>query len=39
MRANTLRTLLAISAKFDLGLKQVDVVNAFVNCDLDELVL
>ena len=30
--------MLAIAAKFDLELKQLDVVNAFVNCDLDELV-
>jgi len=35
LAGNTLRTLLAISAKFDLELKQVDVVNAFVNCDLE----
>jgi Reverse transcriptase (RNA-dependent DNA polymerase) len=32
------RTLLAIAAKFDLELKHLDVVNVFVNCDLDELV-
>jgi hypothetical protein len=38
LAGNTLRTLLAIAAKFDLELKQLDVVNAFVNCDLDELV-
>jgi reverse transcriptase-like protein/Pol polyprotein len=38
LAGNTLRTLLAIAAKFDLELKQVDVVNAFVNCDIDELV-
>ena len=38
LASNTLRTLLAIAAKFDLELKQLDVVNAFVNCDLDELV-
>jgi hypothetical protein len=38
LASNTLRALLAIAAKFDLELKQLDVVNAFVNCDLDELV-
>jgi Reverse transcriptase (RNA-dependent DNA polymerase) len=38
LAGNTLRTLLAIAAKFDLELKQLDVVNAFVNCELDEVV-
>jgi Reverse transcriptase (RNA-dependent DNA polymerase) len=38
LASNTLRTLMAIAAKFDPELKQLDVVNAFVNCDLDELV-
>jgi Reverse transcriptase (RNA-dependent DNA polymerase)/GAG-pre-integrase domain len=42
-RATTLastafRTLMAITAKFDLETQQMDAVNAFVNCDLDETV-
>jgi transposase InsO family protein len=42
-RATTLastafRTLMAITAKYDLETQQVDAVNAFVNCDLDETV-
>jgi Reverse transcriptase (RNA-dependent DNA polymerase) len=34
----SLRTLLAIVAKFDLETLQMDAVNAFVHADLDELV-
>ena len=42
-RATTLastafRTLMAITAKFDLETIQIDAVNAFVYCDLDEVV-
>lgn len=42
-RATTLasaafRTLMAITAKFDLETIQMDAVNAFVHCDLDEIV-
>ncbi|OAA34885.1 polyprotein [Cordyceps fumosorosea ARSEF 2679] len=42
-RATTLasmsfRALLAIAAEHDLELEQMDAVNAFVNCDLDEVV-
>jgi len=43
IRATTLastafRTLIAITAKFDLETVQMDAVNAFVHCDLDEVV-
>ena len=42
-RATTLagtsfRTIMAIAARFDLETRQLDAVNAFVNCDLDEVV-
>ncbi|KAL3954369.1 hypothetical protein ACCO45_009932 [Purpureocillium lilacinum] len=42
-RATTLasmsfRALMAIAAEYDLELEQMDAINAFVNCDLDELV-
>lgn len=42
-RATTLasmsfRALMAIAAEYDLELEQMDAVNAFVNCDLDEVV-
>ena len=42
-RATTLasmsfRALMAIAAEFDLDLEQMDAVNAFVNCELDEVV-
>jgi len=42
-RATTLasaafRTLMAITAKFDLETIQLDAVNAFVHCDLDEVI-
>ena len=39
LAGNTLRTLLEIGAKFDLELKQLNVVNVFVNYDLDELLV
>ena len=29
---------MAITAKFDLETTQIDAVNAFVHCDLDEVV-
>ena len=32
------RTLMGITAKFDLETVQIDAVNAFVHCDLDEVV-
>ena len=32
------RALIAIAAEHDLELDQMDAVNAFVNCDLDEVV-
>ena len=32
------RALMAITAKFDLETVQLDAVNAFVNCELDEVV-
>ena len=43
IRATTLtstafRTLIAITAKFNLETIQMDVVNAFVHCDLDKVV-
>ena len=34
----TFRTLMAMTAHFDLETHQLDAVNAFVNCDLDESV-
>ena len=42
-RATTLasmsfRALMAIAAEYDLELEQMDAVNAFVNCNLDEVV-
>ncbi|RYP27788.1 hypothetical protein DL768_011233 [Monosporascus sp. mg162] len=33
-----LRSILAIAAKFDLELTQLDAINAFVHSDLDEEV-
>ena len=32
------RALMAIAAEYDLELVQMDAVNAFVHCELDELV-
>ena len=34
----TFQTLIAITIKFDLEITQIDTVNAFVYCDLDEVV-
>ena len=39
LAARSLRTVLAIAARFDLELKQFDAVNAFVNAHLDNSVL
>ena len=38
LASTTFRTLMAITAQFDLETRQLDVVNAFVNCELDEVV-
>jgi len=43
MRATTLAsttfwTLMAITAKFDLETTQIDAVNAFIHCDLNEVI-
>ncbi len=38
LAGRSFRTLMAISARFDLGLLQYDAVNAFVNAELDEEV-
>jgi transposase InsO family protein len=38
LASTTFRTLMAITAQFDLETQQMDAVNAFVNCDLDETV-
>jgi hypothetical protein len=38
LAATSFRTLMAITAKFDLETIQLDAVNAFVNAKLDELV-
>jgi len=38
LASTTFRTLIAITAKFDLETTQIDAVNAFVHCDLDEVV-
>jgi hypothetical protein len=38
LASTTFRTLMAITAKFDLETTQIDAVNAFVHCDLDEVV-
>jgi hypothetical protein len=32
------QTLMGITAKFDLETVHIDMVNAFVHCDLDEVV-
>jgi hypothetical protein len=42
-RATTLasmafQTLMGITAKFDLEMVQIDAINAFVHCDLDEVM-
>ena len=38
LASTTFRTLMAITIKFDLETTQIDIVNAFVYCDLDEVV-
>jgi hypothetical protein len=38
LACTTFQTLMAITAKFDLETKQMDVVDAFVNWPLDETV-
>jgi hypothetical protein len=38
LASTTLRTLIAITANFDLETQQMDAVNAFMHCDLDETV-
>lgn len=38
LASSAFRTLIALVAKFDLETIQMDAVNAFVNCDLDEVV-
>jgi hypothetical protein len=38
LASTTFRTLIAITTKFNLETTQIDVVNAFVYCDLDEVV-
>jgi len=38
LASTTFRTLMAITTKFDLEMTQIDVVNAFVHCNLDEVV-
>jgi len=38
LMSTTFRTLMVITVKFDLKITQIDTVNAFVHCDLDEVV-
>jgi hypothetical protein len=38
LAARSFRTFMAIAARFDLEIKQYDVLNAFVNVDIDEEV-
>ena len=38
LASTTFQTLMAITAKFDLETTQIDTVNAFVHCDLDEVI-
>jgi hypothetical protein len=38
LAARTFRTLIAIAAVFDLDIRQIDAVNAFVNSKLDKEV-
>jgi hypothetical protein len=38
LASTTFCTLMAITARFDLETRQLDAINAFVNCDLDEVV-
>ena len=34
----TFQTLIAITAKFNLEIIQIDTVNAFIHCDFNEVV-
>jgi hypothetical protein len=38
LASTTFRTLMAITAKFDLETTQIDAVNVFVYCDLNEVI-
>jgi len=38
LTSTTFQTLMAITVKFDLKTIQIDAVNAFIHCDLDEVV-
>jgi len=38
LASTTFRTLIAITIKFNLKITQIDVVNAFIHCDLNEVV-
>jgi hypothetical protein len=38
LASTTFRTLMAITAHFNLETRQLDAINAFVNCDLDKIV-
>jgi hypothetical protein len=38
LASTTFCTLIAITTCFDLETRQLDAINAFVNCDLDEVV-
>ena len=38
LAGTTFRAMMAITAQFDLETRQLDAVNAFVNCRLDEVV-
>jgi hypothetical protein len=38
LASTTFRTLMAITTYFDLETRQLDAINAFVNCDLDKVV-
>ena len=38
VKLTTIRTLLALAALFDLEVEQMDVITAFLNGDLDEVV-
>jgi hypothetical protein len=38
LASTTFCMLMAITARFDLETRQLDAINAFVNCDLDEIV-
>jgi len=38
LASTTFRTLIAITVKFDLETTQIDTVNAFIYCNLNEVV-